>query len=208
MDNVILIDHPLINHKLTILRNKETSTRDFRQVMDEVTSLMSYEITKDLRTELISVETPMCIHDSPQLRDQVLIVPVLRAGLGMEYSLQRLIPTAKVAHVGMYRDPVTHEPKEYFKKFPAETENAVAYIVDPLLATGGSIKKTIRILQEKHIKNINVVSIIGVKEGIRAIHMDYPDVKIYLASLDPILNDNKYIEPGLGDAGDRLFGTK
>jgi uracil phosphoribosyltransferase len=208
MDNVRIIDHPLLAHKLTCLRDQNTNSKEFRRLMDEMTQLLVFDCTRDLKTQLITISTPMKTIQSPVLLDKVVIVPVLRAGLGMEFSIQQLIPTAKVAHVGMFRDPITHLPRVYYQKFPSGIEDYEAIVVDPLLATGGSIVETIKLLKKNNIKKIRVVSIIGVKEGIQAIHDLDSEIKIYLAALDPVLNDNKYIEPGLGDAGDRLFGTK
>lgn len=206
--NLTVITHPLIAHKLTLIRDVHTSPKDFRQIVGEITQLMVFEITRDLTTHLVPVQTPMQTFDSPVLSDSLLIVPILRAGLGMEQSVQSLIPNARVAHVGMYRDPITHVPKVYYHKFPSDIEQYQAIIVDPLLATGGSVIETIRLLKTHGVHKIRVVSLIGVKEGVSAIHSNFDDVDIFLAALDPVLNENKYIEPGLGDAGDRLFGTR
>lgn len=208
MANATVIKHPLIAHKLTILRQIDTSPKDFRKLVEEITQLMVFEITRDLSTHLITIQTPMMSFESPTLSDSILIVPILRAGLGMEYSVQQLIPTAKVAHVGMFRDPETHQPKVYYHKFPKNVEEYEAIVVDPLLATGGSVCETISLLRQNGVKKIRVVSLIGVNEGIDRIKRDHKNIDIYLAALDPVLNNNKYIEPGLGDAGDRLFGTK
>ena len=208
MDNVVVSSHPLLAHKLTYLRDESTPPKEFRRLLEEMTQLIVYDATRNLQTKLVNVKTPMTTMTSSVMKDEIVIIPILRAGLGMEYSIQQLIPTAKVAHVGMFRDPVTHVPTIYYKKFPKQLNQFEAIIVDPLLATGGSIIETISILKQNYVQNIRVVCIIGVKEGIEAIHAAFPDVKIYLAAIDPILNENKYIVPGLGDAGDRLFGTK
>lgn len=208
MDNVHITNHPLLAHKLTYLRDVSTSPKEFRRLLEEMTQLLVFDCTRDLQIHPITINTPMMTIQSPVLQDQIVIVPILRAGLGMENSIQQLIPTAKVAHVGMFRDPITHRPTIYYQKFPAGLEHFEAIVVDPLLATGGSVVETIKLLKKNNIRNIRVVSIIGVNEGIIAIHREFPEVNIYLAALDPVLNENKYIEPGLGDAGDRLFGTK
>lgn len=208
MVNLHVTTHPLLAHKVTYLRDEKTSPKEFRRLLEEITQLLVFDCTRDLVTHPITITTPMKTIQSPVLQDQIVIVPILRAGLGMESSIQQLIPTAKVAHVGMYRDPITHKPTMYYQKFPQGLHQFEAIIVDPLLATGGSVIETIKLLKKNNIRKIRVVSIIGVMEGVNAIHEQFPDVSIYLAALDPVLNENKYIEPGLGDAGDRLFGTK
>lgn len=206
--NFQVIDHPLIKHKITLLRDKNLPTKAFREITNELTMLLTYEISRDVALAETEVETPMAKTIGYSLEEDLLIVPVLRAGLGMEIGVQTLIPQAKIAHIGMFRDPTTHLPEIYYEKYPTHTEKYTAYIVDPLLATGGSIIAAIDALKKQKVKQIKVLSIIGVKEGIENIYHAHPDVKVYLGSLDSHLNENAYIIPGLGDAGDRLFGTK
>ncbi len=201
-------NHPLIKHKLTVMRNKETGTKDFRQNLEEIGSLMVYEMTRDLPLNDIHIETPICSYVGSELAKKVVIVPILRAGLGMVNGIQNLIPTAKVAHIGMYRDEETLEPHPYFEKYPKNMEDAIVLIVDPMLATGGSSIAAIDMVKKQGAQNIRLVCLVGAPEGVKAVEEKHPDVDIYLAALDEKLNENGYIVPGLGDAGDRIFGTK
>ena len=203
-----VIDHPLIKHKLTVMRKKETGTKDFRQNLDEIGGLMVYEITRDLPLNPIEIETPICQYTGYELAKKVVIVPILRAGLGMVNGIQDLIPTAKIAHVGMYRDEETLEPHTYFEKYPKNLEDAITIVVDPMLATGGSSVAAIDMVKKQGATNVKLVCLVGAPEGVKTVEEAHPDVDIYLASLDDHLNEHGYIVPGLGDAGDRLFGTK
>lgn len=203
-----VLDHPLIKHKLANIRDKNTSTKDFRQNLDEIAGLMVYEVTKDFPTKEVVIETPVSTCVSSVLSNDIVLVPILRAGLGMVYGILNLIPTAKVAHVGLYRDEETLEPHEYFAKYPKNMDESLVMIVDPMLATGGSANAAITMVKKQGAKNIRLVCLVGAPEGVRAVETEHPDVNIYLASLDEMLNDKGYIVPGLGDAGDRIFGTK
>lgn len=203
-----VFDHPLIKHKLTVMRNKNTGTKDFRQNLDEIGGLMVYEITRDLPLKEVNIETPICPYVGYELARPVVIVPILRAGLGVVNGIQELIPTAKIAHVGMYRDEETLEPHPYFEKYPSCMEDAVVLIVDPMLATGGSSIAAIDMVKKQGAKNIKLACLVGAPEGVKAVEEAHPEVDIYLAALDDHLNENGYIVPGLGDAGDRIFGTK
>ncbi len=205
---LILLKHPLLIHKLTQLRRKETSTREFRETLEEISGLMAYEITSDLPLKDTDIETPLTTCKTQELSGDIVLVPVLRAGLGMTGGITRLIPSAKVGHIGIYRDHVTLEPVNYYLNLPENLSEAVVMVLDPMLATGGSSGAAIRILKDHGARTIKLVCIIGAPEGVRKIERDHPDVKIYLAGLDEKLNDKGYIMPGLGDAGDRLFGTK
>ena len=202
-----IINHPLLKHKMTMLRSVTTKHQLFRQLVSEITLLITYEISRDVALKEVEVTTPMTKTIGYELQDEVAVVPVLRAGLGMVEGITTLFPKAYIAHVGMYRDPETLVPQVYYKKFPKHIKNMNVYIVDPLLATGGSVLKTIEILREEGVQNITVVSLIGVDVGVNLILDRYPEVSIYLAAKDDKLNSHSYIEPGLGDAGDRLFGT-
>ncbi len=203
-----LVDHPLIQHKLTIMRNKETSSKDFRQLLDEISMLMGYEITRDLPLEDVEVETPVCKATFKRLAGKKLaIIPILRAGLGMVDGLQRLTPSARVGHIGLYRDPETHLPVEYYSKLPQEIEERQVIIVDPMLATGGSAVDAITLVKAKGAKNIMFMCLVAAPEGVKKVQEAHPDVDIFCAALDEKLNDHAYIVPGLGDAGDRIFGT-
>ena len=209
MANVHVLDHPLIQHKLAILRDKNTGTKEFRALISEIAGLMCYEATRNLPTEEVEVETPMMVAKCRKLAGKKLaIVPVLRAGLGMVDSMVDLIPSAKIGHIGLYRDPVTHEPVEYYCKLPEDIGNRVTFVVDPMLATGGSAVAAIDFLKKHGCKNIIMMNIIGCPEGIKRVQEAHPDVDIYMAACDERLNEHKYIVPGLGDAGDRIFGTK
>jgi uracil phosphoribosyltransferase len=203
-----LIDHPLITHKLSIIRRKETGTRDFRQNISEIAGLIAYEITRDLPMKEIVIDTPVSSCRTSELSKEIVLVPVLRAGLGMVDGITSLIPTAKVGHIGLYRDHETLEPVEYFAKFPAALSEAVVMVLDPMLATGGSASAAISAIKRRGAVTIRLVCIVGAPEGVARIEKDHPDVDIYLTALDSHLNERGYIVPGLGDAGDRLFGTK
>ena len=209
MSTLHVIDHPLITHKLTIMRRKETGSKDFRELLNEIAMLMGYEITRDLPLEDIEIETPVSKMIAKTISGKKLaIVPILRAGLGMVDGLLSLVPVAKVGHIGLYRDPATHKPVEYYCKLPADIEERITIGVDPMLATGGSSSDALTMLKAKGIKNLKLMCLVAAPEGVRKVQEDHPDVDIYIAALDDHLNENAYIIPGLGDAGDRLFGTK
>ena len=209
MGKLHVFDHPLIAHKLAILRNKKTSVKEFRELVGEIAALMCYEATRNLPTEEIEVETPVAVAKCRVLAGKKMaIVPVLRAGLGMVDTMVALIPSAKIGHIGLYRDPETHLPGEYYCKLPEDIENRVVFVVDPMLATGGSAVAAIDFLKKHGCKNIIMMNVIGCPEGIKAVQEAHPDVELYLAACDEKLNDHAYIVPGLGDAGDRIFGTK
>jgi len=203
-----VLKHPLLTHKLALLRRKETTTKDFRETLEEIAGLMAYEITRDLPVRNISIETPIGKCDTQELAMDIVIVPVLRAGLGMVDGIRNLIPAARVGHIGMYRDHVTLKPMTYYSKFPDNLPSAVVLLLDPMLATGGSSSAAIQVLKDHGAKIIKLVCVVGAPEGVDLIRKDHPDVKIYLAGVDEKLNEHGYIVPGLGDAGDRLFGTK
>lgn len=205
---VKIIDHPLIKHKLTIMRKVETGTKDFRQNLDEIAGLMTFEATKNIELKEVEITTPLCDTVGYEVKNEIIIVPILRAGLGFVDGIKNLIPTAKVGHIGIYRDEETKLPIEYLCKLPSISEDTNVFIVDPMLATGGSAVKAIDMMKERGAKKITLVCLVGVQEGIDAVEKKHPDVDIYLAAKDPILNENCYIVPGLGDAGDRIFGTK
>ena len=209
MSTLHVIDHPLITHKLTIMRRKETGSKDFRELLNEIAMLMGYEITRDLPLEDIEIETPVSKMIAKTISGKKLaIVPILRAGLGMVDGLLSLVPVAKVGHIGLYRDPATHKPVEYYCKLPADIEERITIVFDPMLATGGSSSDALTMLKAKGIKNLKLMCLVAAPEGVRKVQEDHPDVDIYIAALDDHLNENAYIIPGLGDAGDRLFGTK
>jgi uracil phosphoribosyltransferase len=209
MSNFKVIDHPLIKHKITQIRDENTSSKSFRELVDEIASLMCYEITRDVQVQEIKVKTPVDTTIGHQLTGYDLtIVPILRAGLGMVDGILKLIPTAKTGHIGLYRDPVTLQPVEYLCKLPGEIDKRDILVVDPMLATGGSASMAIDMLKKRGAKNIKLVCLVGCPEGVNFVNEKHPDVQIYLAALDSHLNDHGYIVPGLGDAGDRLFGTK
>ena len=206
--HVQVMDHPLIQHKVTLMRMKETGSKDFRELLEEITMLMGYEITRDLSLEDVEVETPVAKMTGKRISGKKLgIVPVLRAGLGMVQGMLNLIPTAKVGHIGLYRDPQTLEPVEYYCKLP-DVDDRDFIIVDPMLATGGSASAAIALLKERGIQHIKLMCLVAAPVGVQRINSDHPDVKIYVAALDDALNEHGYIMPGLGDAGDRIFGTK
>ena len=209
MAKVTVIDHPLVHHKLSILRNKETPVKEFRELVGEIAGLMCYEATRDLRTEEIMVQTPITTAKCKQLAGKKMaIVPILRAGLGMVDNMVALIPSAKIGHIGLYRDPETHKPVEYYCKLPDDIGNRHVFVVDPMLATGGSAIAAINFLKQHGCKTITMMNVIGCPEGVKAVTEAHPDVDLYLAALDEKLNEHDYIVPGLGDAGDRIFGTK
>ena len=209
MENVHVLDHPLIQHKLAVLRNKNTSVKEFRELVNEISGLMCYEATRNLPTVEVEVETPVAMAKCRMLAGKKLaIVPILRAGLGMVDAMVDLIPSAKIGHIGLYRDPETHEPVEYYCKLPEDIGNRVVFVVVPMLATGGSAVAAIDFLKKHGCKNIIMMNVIGCPEGIKRVHEAHPDVEMYLAACDEKLNDHAYIIPGLGDAGDRIFGTK
>ena len=209
MANVHIMDHPLIHHKLAVLRNKETPVKEFRELVNEISGLMCYEATRNLPLMDVEVETPVAMAKCKMLAGKKLaIVPILRAGLGMVDALVDLIPSAKIGHIGLYRDPVTHEPVEYYCKLPEDIGNRVTFVVDPMLATGGSAVAAIDFLKKHGCRNIIMMNVIGCPEGIKRVQEAHPDVEMYLAACDEKLNDHAYIIPGLGDAGDRIFGTK
>ncbi|MCI5939235.1 MAG: uracil phosphoribosyltransferase [Bacilli bacterium] len=208
MGKLVVFNHPLMHHKLSLIRDEKTGTKDFRQTVNEIAMLMAYEITRDLPTVTVDVQTPVAVAKCQQLEKEVVIVPILRAGLGMVEGITALIPTAKVGHIGLYRDEQTLEPHEYYAKFPPCIVEATVLLVDPMLATGGSVAHAIKLLKERGIKNISYVGVVGAPEGVKRIQKEHPDVDIFLAALDEKLNENGYIVPGLGDCGDRLFGTK
>ncbi|MDN4492111.1 uracil phosphoribosyltransferase [Ureibacillus aquaedulcis] len=209
MSKVYVFDHPLIQHKLTYIRDKRTGTKEFRELVDEVATLMAFEITRDMPLEEIEIDTPVTTAKTKVLSGKkIAIVPILRAGIGMVDGVLKLIPAAKVGHIGLYRDPETLKPVEYYAKLPADVEERDFIIVDPMLATGGSAVEAINSLKTRGAKNIKFMCLIAAPEGVQAIQESHPDVDIYIAALDEKLNDHGYIVPGLGDAGDRLFGTK
>ena len=209
MAEVHVLNHPLIQHKLAILRNKNTTVKEFRELISEISGLMCYEATRNLPTVEVEVETPITTAKCQMLSGKKMaIVPILRAGLGMVDSIVDLIPSAKIGHIGLYRDPETHKPVEYYCKLPDDISNRQVYVVDPMLATGGSAVAAIDFLKQHGCKNIIMMNIIGCPEGVQAVQEAHPDVEIYLAAMDERLNEHAYIIPGLGDAGDRIFGTK
>lgn len=209
MSKLHVIDHPLICHKMTRIRCKTTVTKEFRELVDEISMLMAYEVTRDLPLEEIEIETPICKTKSKVVAGRSIgIIPILRAGLGMVNGILSLVPNAKVGHIGLYRDPETHKPVEYYCKLPIDAEERTLIIVDPMLATGGSAIAAISAIKERGCKDIKLVDLIAAPEGVAAVQAAHPDVDIYVAALDEKLNENAYIVPGLGDAGDRLFGTK
>ena len=208
MSKVVVMDHPLIAHKIGIIRRKETGTREFRDMVSEIGALITYEATKDLKLQDVEIETPICKTTVKELAGKKLaVIPVLRAGLGMVNSILTLVPSAKVGHVGLYRDPVTHEPHEYYCKLPEAIDERISVIVDPMLATGGSAEAAVDFVKKQGGKNIKFMCIIAAPEGLKRLHEAHPDVQIYCGHLDRELNDHAYICPGLGDAGDRIFGT-
>ena len=203
-----LIDHPLITHKLTIMRNKKTGSKDFRELLNEISMLMGYELTRDLPLQDVTIETPITKMTAKMVSGRKLaIVPILRAGLGMVDGIQSLVPVAKVGHIGLYRDPETHQPVEYYCKLPTDIQDRLVILVDPMLATGGSAVDALTMLKAKGCKNIRFMCLVAAPEGVSKVLKAHPDVDIYGAALDDHLNEHAYIVPGLGDAGDRIFGT-
>ena len=208
MSNLHVIDHPLITHKLSIMRNRKTGSKDFRELLNEIAMLMGYEVFRDLPLEELTIETPITKMKAKMVSGRKLaIVPILRAGLGMVDGLQNLVPVAKVGHIGMYRDPETHKPVEYYCKLPTDIEERLVVLVDPMLATGGSAVDALCKLKEHGCRNIRFMCLVAAPEGVKAVQEAHPDVDIYTAALDECLNEHAYIVPGLGDAGDRIFGT-
>ena len=209
MAKVVIMDHPLIQHKIGYIRRTDTGTKDFRQTIAEIANLICYEATRDLKLRDVEIQTPICKTTVKELAGKKLaIVPILRAGLGMVDGVLELVPAAKVGHIGLYRDPETLEPVEYYCKLPADCAQREVFVVDPMLATGGSSVAAIKLLKEKGCKNIHFMCIIAAPEGVERMKREHPDVDIYIGALDEKLNEHGYIVPGLGDAGDRIFGTK
>ena len=209
MSKVHVFDHPLIQHKLTIMRQTTTGPKEFRELLEEISMLMVYEVTRDLPTVDVEIETPLCKTTQKMLAGKKLgIVPILRAGLGMVDGIMNMIPACRIGHIGLYRDPESLEPVEYYCKLPADAEERELILLDPMLATGGSASDAITMIKKRGCSHIRLVNLIAAPEGIARVQQDHPDVDIYVAGLDDHLNDHGYIVPGLGDAGDRLFGTK
>lgn len=209
LETLHIVNHPLIRHKLTLMREKETGSKDFRELLSEIAMLMGYEITRDLPTETVEIETPLVKMRAEKIGGKKLaIIPILRAGLGMVDGLLSLVPVAKVGHIGLYRDPQTHRPVEYYCKLPADIGERYVIVCDPMLATGGSASGAVEMLKARGCSQIKLLCLVSAPEGVKRFQMDHPEVEIYTAALDDCLNDHAYILPGLGDAGDRLFGTK
>ena len=209
MQKIVVMDHPLIQHKVGLIRKKETGSKEFRELIGEIAMYMCYEATRDLKLTDIEIETPICRTTVKELSGKKLaVVPILRAGLGMVEGMLAMIPAAKVGHIGLYRDPETIKPVEYYCKLPADSNEREVFVVDPMLATGGSAVAAIQMLKDKGVKNIRFLCIIAAPEGVEAMKKAHPDVDIYIGALDQHLNEHGYIVPGLGDAGDRIFGTK
>lgn len=209
MQKIVVMDHPLIQHKVGLIRKKETGSKEFRELIGEIAMYMCYEATRDLKLTDIEIETPICRTTVKELSGKKLaVVPILRAGLGMVEGMLAMIPAAKVGHIGLYRDPETLKPVEYYCKLPADSNEREVFVVDPMLATGGSAVAAIQMLKDKGVKNIRFLCIIAAPEGVEAMKKAHPDVDIYIGALDQHLNEHGYIVPGLGDAGDRIFGTK
>ncbi len=209
MSQVHVIDHPMIQHKLTIMRNKETGSKDFRQLLEEISLLMGYEVTRDIPLEEVEIETPICKMTAKKVLGRKLaIVPILRAGMGMVEGLHTLVPVAKVGHIGLYRNEETHEPVVYYCKLPEDIQDRMVIVTDPMLATGGSSCDALAMLKERGCKNIRLMCLVAAPEGVARVQKEHPDVDIFVAAVDDHLNEDAYIVPGLGDAGDRIFGTK
>ncbi|MCQ2157450.1 MAG: uracil phosphoribosyltransferase [Bacteroidales bacterium] len=209
MAQLFIVNHPLVQHKLGIMRQKETSTQDFRRLLKEIALLMGYEATKDLPLENYEIETPICKTTAQRIADKKMtVVPILRAGLGLVDGIMELIPGAKVGHIGLYRDEKTHKPVPYYCKLPKDVDQRFVLVTDPMLATGGSACDAITLLKEHGCKHIRLMCLVAAPEGVKKVQETHPDVKIYTSALDQCLNENAYIVPGLGDAGDRIFGTK
>jgi uracil phosphoribosyltransferase len=209
MSQLHVIDHPMIQHKLTIMRDKETGTKDFRQLLEEISLLMGYEVTRDIPLEEVEIETPLCKMKARRVSGRKLaIVPILRAGMGMMGGLQTLVPVARIGHIGLYRNEQTHEPVVYYCKLPEDIQDRMVIVTDPMLATGGSASDALTMLKERGCSNIRLMCLVAAPEGIARVQQDHPDIDIYVAAVDDHLNEDAYIVPGLGDAGDRIFGTK
>ena len=209
MSTVHVVDHPLVQHKLTLMRDKNCGTKDFRQLLEEISMLMAYEVTRELPLKEIEIETPVAKCTSKVIAGKKLgIVPILRAGLGMVDGVMRLVPAARIGHIGLYRDPETHMPVEYYCKLPTDVAERDLIVVDPMLATGGSSIAAINFIKKRGCKSITLMCLVGCPEGVKALQEAHPDVNLYIAAIDEKLNESKYIIPGRGDAGDRLFGTK
>lgn len=209
MSNITIFEHPLIKHKISLLRDENTGTKDFRVLIEEIATLMGYEALRDLPLEYVNVKTPICEASVPMISGKKLaIVPILRAGLGMVNGILNLVPSAKVGHIGLYRDEETHEPHEYYCKLPESINERLVIVLDPMLATGGSAIDALNMIKKRGCNSIKFMSIIAAPEGLKALSEAHPDVEIYCGNLDEKLNENCYIVPGLGDAGDRIFGTK
>ena len=208
MSTLHIVDHPLIAHKLSIMRNKKTGSKDFRELLNEIAMLMGYELTRDLPLEDVIIETPVAKTKAAMVSGKKLaVVPILRAGIGMVDGILSLVPVAKVGHIGLYRDPETHKPVEYYCKLPTDIQDRIVILVDPMLATGGSACDALALLKKRGCKNIKFMCLVAAPEGVKKVQDEHPDVDIFTASLDECLNDHDYIVPGLGDAGDRIFGT-
>jgi len=209
MGKVTVMDHPLIQHKIGFIRRTDTGTKDFRETISEIAMLLTYEATRDIALQDVEIETPICKTTVKEIKGKKMaIIPILRAGLGMVDGVLNMIPAAKVGHIGLFRDPETHEPVEYYCKLPAECDKREVFVVDPMLATGGSASAAIKMLKDRGCKKIHFLCIIAAPEGIQRLSKDHPDIDIYVGAVDEKLNENAYIVPGLGDAGDRIFGTK
>ncbi|WP_019535632.1 uracil phosphoribosyltransferase [Paenibacillus ginsengihumi] len=209
MGKVYICDHPLIQHKLTFIRDENTTTKDFRELVDEVATLMAYEITREIPLETVQVRTPVTTAECRIISGRMLgLIPILRAGLGMVDGILKLVPAAKVGHIGLYRDPETLKPVEYYAKLPTDVQERELIVIDPMLATGGSANAAITALKQRGCRQIKLMCLIAAPEGVEAVQKEHPDIDIYVAAVDECLNDHGYIVPGLGDAGDRLFGTK
>lgn len=209
MSKLFVMDHPLIQHKLSMMRDKNTSSKDFRELLNEISLLMAYEVTRDLPLKEVEIETPICRCSANVISGRMIgVVPVLRAGLGMVDGILQLVPAAKVGHIGVYRDPKTLRPVEYYCKLPVDIEEREVIVVDPMLATGGSASAAISFIKQRGCKRIKLMNLIAAPEGVAKVQADHPDVDIFVAAMDERLNDHGYIIPGLGDAGDRLYGTK
>lgn len=209
MSKIQVMDHPLIRHKITYIRQEKVGSKEFREIVSEIAALMCYEASRDLKLEKVKIKTPICETYGEKLSGKKLaVVPILRAGLGMVDGILKMIPAAKVGHIGLYRDPETYEPVEYYCKLPADCNEREVFVVDPMLATGGSSAAAIQMLKDKGVKYIRFLCIIAAPEGVERMKAEHPDVDLYIGALDDHLNEHKYIVPGLGDAGDRIFGTK
>ena len=209
MGKVVVMDHPLIQHKIGIMRRTDTGSKDFRMMIGEIAMLMCYEATRELKLTDIEIETPICTATVKELQGKKLaVVPILRAGLGMVDGMLSIIPSAKIGHIGLYRDPKTLEPVEYYCKLPSDCDEREVFVVDPMLATGGSCIAALQMLKDKGVKHLRFMCIIAAPEGVKHLQEAHPDVDVYIGALDDHLNEHKYIVPGLGDAGDRIFGTK